>query len=620
MSHATTITTEIEGQTIPALLRRNATEFGDLPALTSLDDTGHPSFTWATLRTEVGAVAHGLRTLGLESGQRMLIMAASRLEHITADLAAVHLGAIPCTAYLTLSSDQISYIARHSSARIAVLEGSAELARWQPVLDELPDLRHVVVLDDEETPETRTDAVRFHTFAELRADGATAHASEPDFLERATAAITPDSPLSMIYTSGTTGNPKAVVLSHRNAIHEAAAVRAAHDAPMHPSNIAYLPLAHIAEREISVYMPIVYAGHVHTLADPTAVASSLPTVRPQNLFGVPRVWEKLAAGIRNMVEGSPPERRDALLTANELLQQGYKLRSDGHEVDPELAGRIEETDRTVCAPVRQMLGLDNLRLASSGAAPLPLDVLYFLAGFGIEIEEVWGLSETTGAATANTHESFRAGTVGRPVPGVEVRTAEDGELFVRGPIVFLGYLQNDGSVQPATDEHGWLPTGDIGSIDEDGFVTITDRKKELIITAGGKNIAPTAIERLLTEHPLIGKAVAVGDNRPYVSALIVLDEESAPQWAAAHGIDSPGDDPAKLVEVPEIRAEVDRAVTAANERLARVEQIKQYKLLPTTWTAESGELTPTLKLKRRVIHDRYATTIEDLYAGAPATS
>lgn len=610
MTTQPSVAAQIEGQTIAKLLRRNATEFADLPALTSLDDPDSPTLSWAEVREQAAAVAHGLADLGLRSGQRMIIMSPSRPEHIIADLAATNLAAIPCTAYSTLSSEQIRYVVNHSAAPIAVVAGEEELTRWRPVLDELPALRHIIILDDD-TDDITAEDERFVSYAKLRERGTALHAQSPSTFEQWTDEIGPDDPLSMIYTSGTTGTPKGVVLSHRNAIHEAVAVYALHNAPPHISNIAYLPLAHIAERELSIYMPVVHAGHVHTLADPGDIASALSRVRPDSLFGVPRVWEKMVAGMKSMLTGVPDDRRETLLAANELLQTGYKLRSEGKEVPQELADRIAETDRTVLAPIRQMLGLDGLIFASSGAAALPLEVLYFIAGLGVEIHEVWGLSETAGAVTSNCADAFKAGTVGRPIADVEVKVADDGELLVRGPIVFLGYLQEDGTIESATDADGWFATGDIGSIDDDGFVTITDRKKELIITSGGKNIAPTKIESLLKEHPLIGQAIAIGDNRPYLTALIVLDDEMAPSWAAARGIES--DDLATLAEHPAVRAEIDRAVDAANERLARVEQVKRYRLLTETWTPDSGELTPTLKLKRRVIVDRYHSDIEALY-------
>lgn len=611
MTSTQSVASRTNGQTIPQLLARNASEYGDRPALTSLDAEGTPTLTWRQLRDEIAAVARGLGELGLEAGQRMLIMSSSRPEHLIADLAASHISVISCTAYGTLSSEQVRFVAGHSAAPVVILEGAAELERWQPVLDDLPALRHVVMLEADSIPQ---DDPRFRSYEQLRATGAALHTDEPEVFERAWAGIRPDDPISMIYTSGTTGDPKGVVLSHRNVIHEALAVHALHGMPMHTTNIAYLPLAHVAERELSIYMPIVWAGHVHTLADAGAIASALATVHPQGLFGVPRVWEKLVAGMKNMLASAQEDRRARLTEANELLQQGYKLRSEGKPIPEELAERIAEADRTVLAPVRELLGLNRLVLASSGAAALPVEVLYFLAGVGVEIQEVWGLSETTGAATSNTASAFKAGTVGRPVADVEVRAGDGGELFVRGPIVFLGYLTAEGSIVSVTDDAGWLPTGDIGTVDEDGFVTITDRKKELLITSSGKNVPPTRIERLLKEHSLIGQAMAIGDRRPYITALIVLDDEIAPQWASARGIDAT--DIATLAQHPDVQAEVDEAVASANARLARAEQIKRYHLVPRAWSPESGEITPTLKLKRRVINERYGGDIGALYRAA----
>ncbi|EME64550.1 AMP-dependent synthetase/ligase [Amycolatopsis decaplanina] len=611
MTTQPTVAEQIEGQTIPALLHRNAQEFGDLPAVTSLDIEGKPTLNWAEFRTAIAQVSRGLAGLGLGVRDRMLIMAPSSPEHLIADLAAAHLGAIPCTAYATLSPEQIGFVARHSAAGVVVLAGADELGRWSQVLDDLPALRHVVLLDASVVP---PDDKRFLSFADLRAAGAEAHAADPEAFETAWSAITPDDPLSMIYTSGTTGDPKGVVLSHRNAIYQAVAVQKLHDSPMHATNIAYLPLAHIAERELSIYMPIVWAGHVHTVGDPSGVVGALGQVHPKSFFGVPRVWEKMVAGLKNLLGSLPEEKRNGLIGANELLQQGYRLRSDGKEVPPELAEKIARTDAAALAPVRAMLGLDQIEVASSGAAALPVEILYFIAGLGVEIQEVWGLSETTGAVTSNTPSAFKAGSVGRPLEGIEVKVAEDGELLVRGAIVFLGYLQADGTIKPDVDADGWLATGDIGTIDERGFVTITDRKKELIITSSGKNIAPTKIEGLLKEHPLIGQAVAIGEKRPYVTALIVIDDEIAPGWATANGIQLAEGE--SFADNAEVRAEIEKAVEAANARLARIEQIKRYHVIPKAWTPESGEVTPTLKLKRRIINDRYAPTIADLYAAA----
>lgn len=598
-----------EGQTIVKLLRRNAEEYADLPALTSLDADGEPTLTWSQLRHEIAVLARGLADLGLAPGDRMLIMAPNCPEHIVTDLAAVHLGALPCTAYATLSPDQIRFVAQHSAATVAVLHGIGELKRWEQVLGDLPALKRIVLIDGDVVP---AGDERFTSLADIRRRGAELHEADPDAFERAQADIKPSDPLAMIYTSGTTGEPKGVVISHENAVYESYALQALHDVPMHGTNISYLPLAHIAERQISIYVTVTMAGHVHTLADPTAVISALGRVHPTGFFAVPRVWEKMVAGLKNMLAGQPEERRTALLQANELLQQGYKLRDARQEVPAELAQKIAETDKNLLAPVRALLGLDNLVFASSGAAALPIEVLYFIAGLGIEIEEVWGLSETCGAVTSNTAAAFRAGTVGRAMADTEVKLAEDGELLVRGKMVFPGYLQADGTIQPAVDAEGWYATGDIGEIDADGFVKITDRKKELIITSGGKNIAPTRIEGLLKENMLIGQAVAIGNDRPYVSALIVLDDEILPGWAAAKGLEFT--DVPTMASHPAVREEIERAVQSANERLARVEQVKRYQVISKPWTPESGEVTPTLKLKRRVIEDRYSPEIAALYS------
>ncbi|HEV8557079.1 MAG TPA: AMP-dependent synthetase/ligase [Actinophytocola sp.] len=610
MSAADEIDALAAGWTITKLLRRNATEFADLPALTEGIERNAVTFSWSRLRSEVAAFTHGLAELGLRRRDRMLIMMSKRPEHWIADLAATHLSAIPCTTYDTLSSDQIRYVARHSAAPVIVAEGEDQLRRLLPVVDDLPALRHVIVLDEEHMP---AGDDRFTTYEDIWETGAEQRKDRAEEFDWLTDDAKPESPLCMIYTSGTTGDPKGVVLTHRNAVWQATMFNQATPLGEHPRSVAYLPLAHIAERMLGIYLPICLAGHVTICADPARLLPTLQAVRPTGLFGVPRVWEKMAAALQAGLAAAPP----ALAEARDLALRVYRLRVAGEEVPTDLSKRFDEADAALLRPIRASLGLDESLRNSSGAAPIPVAVLEFLASLGLVVTEVWGLSETTGAATLSTDDAFAPGTVGRPGPGVEVRIAEDGEILVRGPLVFAGYLQEDGSIRPDTDAGGWLATGDIGTIDERGLLTITDRKKELIITSGGKNIAPSKVEGLLRAHPLIGQAVCVGEARPYLTALIVLDEELAPAWAAARGITG---DHASLATRPELRAELETAVAQANEVLSRVEQIKRFHVLDRPWTAESGELTPTLKLRRRVIADRYATEIDRLYEPALETT
>jgi long-chain acyl-CoA synthetase len=591
--------------TTPALLHRNATEFPDLPALSLLGSAD--TLTWRQVRDEVAVLSRGLADLGLSSGDRLLIMMSSRPEHWLVDLAAACLGAVPSTVYATLSVDQLRYLARHSHAGIVVLENEEALRKWSPIIADLPGLRHVIVIDRDGDDETG----RIVSLRQVAARGTAAHRADPEAFEKTWREVRPEQPVTLLYTSGTTGDPKGVVLTHHNVLYQCVVMQNTIETPDHAESLAYLPLAHIAERVLGVYNPLYRAGHVTICPDPTQLLAGLVRVRPVSFFGVPRIWEKMVAGVQGQLAAAEPPVRAAVDAARAVAAEVYKLREAGQPVPGDLAAEHAAMDARILQPLRAKLGLDNLRWAGSGAAPIPVEVLLYLAGIGVDVLEVWGMTETTGTATINTPEAFRTGSVGRPNGGMEIRLASDGEILVRGPLVCAGYLRDDGGIDPVTDADGWLATGDVGVLDADGFLTITDRKKELIINSSGKNISPAQIENLLRAHPLIAQAVAVGDRRPYITALIVLDEEITPLWARSKGL--PATTIADLAEDPVLRAEIESAVAVANAKLSRPEQVKTFRILPRGWSPESGELTPTLKLRRRIIQDRYADEIGALY-------
>ncbi|MFC7584199.1 AMP-dependent synthetase/ligase [Nonomuraea antimicrobica] len=416
----------------------------------------------------------------------------------------------------------------------------------------------------------------------------------------------------MLYTSGTTGTPKGVPLTHTNIFYEVAATDRLTSLPTRGTQISYLTYAHIAERALSLYLPLAKASHVYFCTDLANLAATLGQVRPMVFFGVPRVWEKMMARLLAVLATGPEERQAAVREAMAAGAAYVEAGQHGHTVTPEIRAAYEKADAALLSVIRGMIGFDRAEWTATGAAPLSAEVQRFYAGLGIKVIDVYGMTETTGAFTGNSPARYRLGTVGTAEPGVEIRIAEDGELLTRSPLNTLGYLNRPEATAELIDADGWLHTGDIGTVDEDGFYRVVDRKKELIITAGGENISPAEIENRLTEHSLIGQALAYGDDRPHPVALLTLDAEVAPGWAQARGIAFTT--LAELAEHHDVLREIDSAVRAANAKLARVQQVKRWALLGTEWTAETEELTPSLKLKRRVIHARYADLIERLYA------
>jgi long-chain acyl-CoA synthetase len=412
-------------------------------------------------------------------------------------------------------------------------------------------------------------------------------ALDPVDIEAASAIVQPSDLATVIYTSGTTGPPKGVMLDHANICWTAESLRLtlAHVAAEGRRLVSYLPMAHIAERMTSYYQQALLGYEVTTCPEARDIASYLPQVRPEIMFAVPRIWEKVYAGVQAVIAADPEQKA--------VFERA-----------------LETGDDAVLRPVRELLGLDQVISAITGAAPIPVEILEFFRALGVPLAEIYGMSESSGPMTFDAVD-VRIGTVGRAIPGCEVKLAEDGEVICRGGNVFRGYLNDPEKTADALDEDGWLHSGDIGEMDEDGYLRIVDRKKELIITAGGKNISPANLESALKAFPLIGQACVIGDRRPFVSALLVLDPEIAPAWAQRHGA---GDASlAALAEHAEVVAEIERNVVEANKRFNSVEQVKKFALLGEEWLPDSEELTPTMKLKRRGIHTKYAEVIEELY-------
>lgn len=585
-----------ETGTLPAAFRRIVDLHPDRTVVRTARD--EPSYTWAELRAAVDALAGGLARLGARHGDPVALMLVNRPEFFVADLAIATLGGVPFSIYQTLSPEQIAYVVGDAGARIAIVE-QAFLPAFLAARSALPALEHVIVLDGDAPAGT----VPYGAVA----------GSNPDFdAAGASAAVRPDDVMTLIYTSGTTGPPKGVQLTYRNLFSLVEPVSELIELPPGARVISWLPTAHIAERALNYYLPLLAGATITTCANPRDIVAHLPLVRPHFFFAVPRIWEKLKAGLEAQMASMPDDARAPMERALAAALERVRLEQAGQPVPPALAAEVEEADRTFFARVREMLGLDQAVAIGVGAAPTPREVLEFFHALGIRLGEGWGMSETCGVGTINPRDAMKLGTVGRPIRGVDVRLAPDGELLVRGPNVMAGYRnQPDKTAETFTDD-GWLATGDVAEIDEDGYVRIVDRKKELIINAAGKNMSPANIEATVkSASPLIGQVCVIGDGRPYNTALIVLDPDFAAAWAAQHGL--AGRSLAELSNDRSLREAIAQAVEAANQRLARVEQIKKFTILPAEWLPGGDELTPTMKLKRKPIAEKYEREIAAMY-------
>ncbi|MGH9010551.1 MAG: AMP-binding protein [Acidimicrobiia bacterium] len=589
--------------TFPRLLRRLAAERPDDVALQEKLYGIWQPITWREYAQRVRSIAAGLAALGVERGHTVALMMSNRPEFNLCDTAAMHLGAMPFSVYNTLAPEQIAYLFSNAENRVVICEaGFADR-----VAAAGGKVEHIVCVDGASSGRL--------SLADLEAMG------DPGFdFDAAWRAVGPDDVLTLIYTSGTTGPPKGVEITHANMLAEIAATSSVIPVTSTDRIASYLPSAHVADRWSSHYQQMIFGLQITCVADIRTIAAALADIRPTLWGAVPRVWEKIKAALEARIESeADPQRKQAMQWAvatgiKKVRAEQAVINGEGPGPDEALLAEYGKADELVLSKIRQQIGLDDVHWSIIGAAPASIDVLEFFDAIGLPICELWGMSELSCCASINPPGRIKLGTVGPALPGVELTIADDGELLCRGPLVMRGYRNEPEKTAEAIDADGWLHTGDVATIDDEGYVRIVDRKKELIINAAGKNMSPANIEsRLKSASPLIGQAVAIGDRRSYNVALIVLDPDACGAYAAKAGLADAS--AAALCQNEWIVAAVSAAVEEANAGLSRVEQIKTFRILPVDWLPGGDELTPTMKLKRKPIAEKYAAEIDALYAG-----
>jgi long-subunit acyl-CoA synthetase (AMP-forming) len=561
---------------------------------------GTHTLTWREYAAQVRHVAAGLAGLGVRRGDTVSLMMANRIEFYPLDVGAQHVGATSFSVYNTLPAEQMTYLFDNAGTKVVICE--------EQYVDRIrasgADIEHIVCIDGSPAGTLSLDDL---------------YAAAPDGFdfESTWRAVQPDDVVTLVYTSGTTGNPKGVETTHANLLFEAFAVEAVLGIEFGDRITSFLPSAHMADRMTGLYTQEVFGTQVTVVSDGRAIAAALPDVRPTIWGAVPRVWEKLKASIEFAAVHEPDEaKRQALQWGLSVAAKRAAALVAGEPMSDDVAAEWAKADELVLSKLRAQIGLDQVRWTVSGAAPIPKETLAFFSGIGIPIAELWGMSELSCIATLSHPRDARLGTVGKLLPGLEAKIAEDGEYLVRGPLVMKGYRKEAAKTAEAIDTDGWLHTGDIMEIDSDGYLRVVDRKKELIINAAGKNMSPANIENtILAACPMVGAMVTIGDGRPYNTALLVFDADSVGPYAAQHGLADAS--PTALAADSEVITRITAGVAEGNAKLARVEQIKRFRILPTVWEPGGDEITLTMKLKRRPIAEKYAAEIEELYASEP---
>jgi long-chain acyl-CoA synthetase len=599
MPETTATTIAPPTRTIADLAARAAASHGPRSAIRHRRDGEWVEQSFAELGQTVEELAQGLVALGIDAGDRVCILANTRPEWTYASLAISSVGGVVVPIYPTNSPEECEWVAGNSEAKAVVCENSEQLAKIALVRSSLPALEHSIAID----PDGADGAIGFDA---LRTRG---REVSPEQVQARSHAVTPEDPYTFIYTSGTTGPPKGCVITHANCLPLCTLPRDIGLVSNDDDAYLYLPLAHVFALTTQLGAMEMGSTIVYFGGDTRNIIGELGETHPTYLPSVPRIFEKLYTAATAQVDRATPEERKQFEQAVKVGLEVRRREARGEEVPDELRKPFEQADEKIFKHVRALFG-GRIRYAVTGAAPIAPEILEFFYACGVTVLEGWGMTETTGAGCLNLPDALKFGTVGRPLPGFEVRTADDGEIEARGALVFKGYWRNPEATKSVFTDDGWLRTGDLGEIDDEGFLKITGRKKDIIITAGGKNLTPANIENDLQQSRWISRAVMYGDRRPYPVALITLDAEEILPWAKEQGL--PADIPS-LAENGKVVAMVQAELDRANERYARVEQIKKFRILDHDFTQEAGELTPTLKLKRNVVYDKYADVFDSIY-------
>lgn len=575
--------------TIPARLLQQAQDRPNAPAYFVRGETDWEPTDWSTYAANVQQISRALIAFGVESGQVICILGNNRPEWVEMDLAAMAINAIPTGIYQTSSSDEIAYVLNHSEAPIILVENEEQWAKVNEVRSEVPTLKRIVTMLG-----TTIDDADTQTWEQFLASG---NESEEDIAQRIKN-LDPAAPATFIYTSGTTGPPKAVMLSHDNLAWTADRAIEIVGQSDQDTSLSYLPLSHIAEQMFTLHAPITSGARVYFAQGIDKMPDNLKEVQPTVFFGVPRVWEKFHAGVAAKLKLATGIKLKLVNFARRTGATVSELKCQGKPITGVLALKYKLANKLIFSKLKPAIGMGNARICVSGAAPIAPDVLEFMASLDVIILEVYGQSEDSGPTTFNLTGNTRFGTVGVRLPGIDVRIAEDGEILVKGRNVFMGYYKDDEATKATLDADGWLYSGDLGAFSDDGFLTITGRKKDIIITAGGKNIAPKNIEAALMEHEAISQAVVIGDRRKFLSAVVAINPERAEEAGG---------------ELSSFQSSIQEHIDAVNSRFARVEHIRKFSILPRELDQENGELTPTMKIKRRIVHDNWAAVIDGMY-------